>query len=469
MSSSSELMHHPISQQPDESITSNLHQAATNWEIGRERAKQMVDWEAWRERAQAIKQRAIANLPQLIVDLETRISAVGGHVHHAQDATAANAIISEICAQANARLVVKSKSMTSEEIGLNSALAEQNITAVETDLGEYIVQQLEQRPSHILAPAVHLNATQIAALFERLSGQKMDGEDTNAMLDFARTRLRQAFEQADVGITGANFAVAQTGTLILVESEGNIRYCTSLPRVHIALMGIEKLLENWDDAAHMMQMLVLSAHGRRASASTSFITGPSRDGDDGPQEFHLVLLDNGRNSIREGEFSSTLNCIRCGACLYACPVYRQIGGHSYGSTYSGPIGSVLTPLLEKSKESEKLPWLSSLCGACSEACPVKIPLDDQLIALRGEAQKPTVDLEAAMFKAWAMLWSHSGTYRASTSASSKIFPKLLARISRNNQGWTTKLPFPFSAWTKGRKARTPTESSFHERWQRNRD
>ena len=379
-----------IHDQPDArahpEVTVNLHRAAGNWGAARARAKTLVDWDDWRDRAQAARADAVANMPELLDTLEARVSARGGRVHRAATIEQANARIVAICRDHGARVAVKGKSMTSEETGLAEALGAAGVESVETDLGEWIVQLLGQRPSHILAPAVHLNAGQVAELFSERAGRPFDPDDTQALVRYARGELRERFLSADVGITGANLAVASTGTLAIVESEGNIRLSSGLPRVHVVLMGIEKVVRDWDGAAHLLQMLPLASHGRLSTASTSLITGPARDGDDGPAELHVVLLDDGRSSVRGTSFESALHCIRCGACLYACPVYRQVGGHAYGSTYTGPIGAVVTPLLERlDPATDELPWLSSLCGACTEACPVGIPLDEQLVALRAAA------------------------------------------------------------------------------------
>ena len=466
-------VHHPPRGEPAPPVTVNLHRAAGNWGTKRAGARTRVDWEEWRERARAVRADAVRHLPELLERLEHEITAAGGHVHHAATGEEANAHVVGICRDHDATRVVKAKSMTTEETGLNGALSTAGIQAVETDLGEYIVQRLGDRPSHILAPAVHLSAGQVAELFERESGEPFDPQDTQALVSYARGILRARFLEADVGITGVNFAVAETGTLILVESEGNVRMCSSLPRVHIAVMGIEKVLRDWEGAAHMVQMLPLASHGHPAAGSTSFITGPARGGDDGPAELHLVLVDDGRSAVRGTEYESALHCIRCGACLYACPVYRQMGGHNYGSTYTGPIGAVVTPLLEQgAPPSDELPWLSSLCGACTEACPVKIPLDEQLVMLRadGAAREPR-RAEAALFAGWARLWSRPAAYRATAATAGRALAPLWSRLARaagGDGGWQARAPFPFGRWTEGRDVRAPAAESFHARWRRRR-
>jgi len=462
----------PARTTPNPAVRPNLHVASGNWAERRVQARQLVDWEDWRERARAIRADAITNLPELLERLEAQLVALGGYVHHAATAEEANARIAAICAQRGATLAVKAKSMTSEETGLNAALEAAGITAVETDLGEYVVQALGDRPSHILAPAVHLSAADVAALFSRLSGRAFDPADTRALVDYARGALRDRFLAAEVGITGVNLAIAETGTLVLVESEGNIRLSTSMPPVHIALMGIEKVIRDWAGAAHLVQMLPLASQGTLAAGSTSFITGPARDGDDGPRELHLVLLDDGRSALRGGPLEEALHCIRCGACLYACPVYRQIGGHGYGSAYSGPIGAVITPALEGgTPASDALPELSSLCGACTEACPVKIPLDDQLVTLRAMArERDPRRAEAALFATWARLWSRSGGYRATGAVGSGALARLWGRaVHGSDDGWVPRAPFPFARWTEDRDVRTPAPEPFHARWKARRD
>jgi L-lactate dehydrogenase complex protein LldF len=461
------LVIEPPRGRPDPAVVPNLHRAAGNWAAHRANASGRVDWEEWRERARAVRADAVRNLPELLELLEARVVAAGGHVHHAHDAEQARNHIVRICHEAGATRAVKGKSMTSEEIDLGTALAQAGIEAVETDLGEYIVQAMGDRPSHILAPAVHLSAGQVADLFARESGRPFDPDDTAALVGYARGVLRRRFLAADVGITGVSLAVAETGTLAIVESEGNIRIATALPRIHIALMGIEKVIRDWEGAGHLLQMLPLAAHGTLAAASTSFITGPARNGDDGPSQLHLVLLDGGRSAIRGTAFEEALHCIRCGACLYACPVYRQVGGHGYGTTYSGPIGAVITPLLSSEGDADALPGLSSLCGACVEACPVKIPLDDQLVMLRARThQRDPARGEAALFAAWARLWSRPSAYRATAATAGRALRPLWSALARD--GWQRRAPFPFSGWTDSRDARSPDPEPFHLRWRRRR-
>jgi L-lactate dehydrogenase complex protein LldF len=447
-------VHHAPRRSPDPAVTPNLHRAAANWAANRERATASVDWPAWRARATAIREDAVRHLPELLETFVAGFEAAGGTVHRAATADDARRTVVRLCAERGLTRAVKAKSMLTEELGLAGALQDAGIEAVETDLGEYIVQLLGERPSHILAPAVHVSAARVAELFG------VGSDDPRALLDHARRTLRQAFLDGDVGITGVNFAVAESGTLILVESEGNIRMCSSLPRVHIAVMGIEKVVRDWAGAAHLVQMLPLASHGRPAATYTSFVTGVSDD-DDGPDELHVVLVDDGRSALLGTDLESTLHCIRCGACLYVCPVYRQVGGHAYGAAYPGPIGAVLTPALEGSAPpSDELPWMSSLCGACTDACPVGIPLDEHLVTLRAQARHP--DGERAFWEAWGRLWSRPSAYRATAATAGKA----LKPLWRAAGGWLSAAPAPFSGWTDERDARAPATEPFHARWKR---
>jgi L-lactate dehydrogenase complex protein LldF len=437
---------HPPLRVPEPATLEVLHRGAGNWSASRTAAQASHPWPEWRERAQAIRTDAIRHLPALIDELEARVTEAGGVVHRAADAAAARRIVRQLCDGP----AVKSKSMLTDEISLD-------VDAVETDLGEWIIQLLGDRPSHILAPSIHVSAERVAELFSAHSGESYDAADTRRLVGYARETLRDAFLTARIGITGVNFAVAQTGTLILVESEGNIRMCTSLPRRHIALMGIEKVLRDWEAAAHMVQMLPLAAVGKPAATYTSYITGVADD--DGPDELHLVLVDDGRSALRGTELESALHCIRCGACLNACPVYRQVGGHAYGSSTSGPIGAVITPALEQSRPpSDELPWLSSLCGACADACPVGIPLDDHLVRLRARGRH--TQPERAFWEAWSRLWSRPSSYRATAATAGKALRPLWP-----GGDWTAVSP---TAWTDGRDARTPAAEPFHARWRRAR-
>src|SRR5690349_8974385 len=306
----------------------------------------------------------------------------GGTVFFAKTAEEASAYVAEVCKRKGAKLAAKSKSMASEEIGLNAALEAVGVKPVETDLGEYILQLAGEHPVHIVAPAIEKTKEEVAELISRVEGRPVEPE-LGALTQAARRQLRQAFMDADVGITGANFAVAETGTVVLVTNEGNGRLVSSLPRVHVAIMGMERLVADLADLAVLLRLLGRSGTGQRLTTYTTLLTGPRREGEvDGPEELHVVILDNGRSNLLGGRYEEMLACIRCGACLNVCPVYRKAGGAAYGPVYSGPMGAVLLPLLVGLDRAPTLPHASSLCGACTEACPVKIPLHELLLELR---------------------------------------------------------------------------------------
>ena len=345
--------------------------------------EEVPDWEALRDAGAAIKARAMATLPEQLERLEASVTRAGGQVHWARDAAEANTIVGGIAREHAAREVIKVKSLTTDEIGLNDALAGQGIEAIETDLAELINQLSHDTSSHILVPAIHRNRAEIKRLFEQTIARGQDlGWEATAIAEAARGHLREKFLSVPVAISGANFGVAETGTICVVESEGNGRMCITLPRVLITVMGIEKVLAEWRDLEVFLQLLPRSSTGERMNPYTSLWTGV-RAGD-GPQEFHLVLLDNGRTDVLGDEAGrEALHCIRCSACLNSCPVYSRTGGHAYESVYPGPIGAILTPQLRGLENAPTLPWASSLCGACYEVCPVKIDIPSILIHLRG--------------------------------------------------------------------------------------
>jgi len=344
--------------------------------------QELPDAEALRDHFKVVRDATLADLGAHLREFESNALKAGAHVHWASDAAAAREVILAIARRNGVRKIVKSKSMAAEEIELNAALEGAGFEVIETDLGERIVQLAGEPPSHIIAPAIHKTKEQVAELFQAESGEPAPAE-IQALTEIARRRLRQVFLQADLGISGGNLAVAETGSLVLVSNEGNARMVTSLPRIHIALIGIEKIAPTWDAAAVWLSLLARSATGQPLSIYTSILTGPRRPDDvDGPEEVHIVLLDNGRSRLVGTKFEEALQCIRCGACLNACPVYREAGGHAYASPYSGPIGAVISPLLFGLKEYEALPHASTLCGACLEVCPVRIDLPRMLIALR---------------------------------------------------------------------------------------
>lgn len=346
-------------------------------------------WEHLRERARAIKEHTIDNLDYYLAQLAANVESSGGHVFWAQTSADARRYITELAGRRKVKVAVKGKSMMTEEIELNHALEAAGIEAVETDLGEYIVQLARERPSHINMPAIHKTRADVADLFTEKLGVERN-EDISQMAGLARRVLRQRFAEAQMGITGVNYAVAETGTVVLVENEGNIRLTTSLPRLHVAVMGIEKVIPQLDDLDVFMKLLSRSASGQKICSYVSFLTGvKTSQQEEGPDEFHLVILDNGRvEMLANPHLRESLFCIRCGACLNVCPVYQKIGGHAYGWVYPGPIGAVLTPQIIGRQRAAALPFASSLCGACRDVCPVKINLPEMLLHLRYEIREP---------------------------------------------------------------------------------
>lgn len=424
--------------------------------------------EELRDRARAIKQEAISNLDRYLLQLEESVTRLGGKVHWARNAEEARAIVLELARKNHVKRVVKSKSMATEEIELNEALEHAGIEAVETDLGEYIVQIAGEKPSHILAPAIHKSKGDIADLFARVLGES-NLREAEEMAAVARRRLREKFCTAEMGITGANFAVAETGTIVLVENEGNIRLSTTLPRIHVALVGIEKVIPRLTDLAVFLQVLARSATGQKMSSYVSFITGTRRAGEtDGAREFHLVLFDNGRTRILEDEEKrESLYCLRCGACLNVCPVYQKIGGHAYGSVYQGPIGSIITPPLIGLGKSKDLPFASSLCGACREICPVRINIPHVLLQLRSEwaegkaggetGARPSI-VERAVIRLWAFAMRHTAIYKLTFRLAAKLQGPLM------KDGKLDDLPFAFGGWTINRDFPVLAKKDFRSMW-----
>ncbi|GAB4215774.1 MAG: LutB/LldF family L-lactate oxidation iron-sulfur protein [Roseiflexaceae bacterium] len=420
------------------------------------------DPDGLRDQARAIRAKALSRLDVLLERLAGTVAARGGQVCWAADAADAQRYIVELARARGARLIVKSKSMASEEIHLNSALEQAGLEVVETDLGEYIIQLAGESPSHIIAPSIHKTREQVGELFAQHLGLPLT-DDVPTLTQAARHALRQRFLRADIGISGANFGVADSGAVVVVENEGNARLTTSAPRIHVAVMGIERVLESLDDLAVLLQVLARSATGQRLSVYTSIISGPARpDEPDGPEEFHLILLDNGRSRIIGGGYAEALLCIRCGACLNACPVYQAIGGHAYGGVYSGPIGAVLTPLLQPDLPGAvELPYASSLCGACQSACPVRIAIPDLLLRLRADAVAAghAAPVERAAMRAWRTLMSRPPLYRLGGRLA-RAGTRLLAR-----RGRIRRLPPPLSAWTDLRDFPPFAEHSFSELWE----
>jgi len=451
--------------------------------------------QALRDQARDVKNQALAHHEEYLRQFVAQVERRGGRVHFASTGEAAVAQVLAIIREAGACRIVKAKSMVSEEIGLTPALEAAGLETLETDLGEFIVQLAGQAPSHITGPAIHLSAKQIAGIFREKLGEEVP-PDPEALAALARRMLRDKFLTADVGITGANFGVAETGSILLVTNEGNADLATALPRVMIVVMGIEKLVPDWAALEPLLTLLPRTATGQRMTVYVTAITGPRQPGEvDGPEELHVVLLDNGRSRLLGTKYQDVLRCLRCGACLDACPVFRQVGGHGYGSVYSGPIGATLTPLL-KGAAADELLDLCSVCGACTENCPVQIPLHRLILEQRADraAGRPgpadqgpwhTAGQAAAagaatgrfspaggafgavrqvslaerwLFRLWAWAWSDPRRYRA--------VARLVALLARpfSRDGHLTWFPGPLAEWGRERDFPAPALRPFHERW-----
>ena len=429
-----------------------------------------VDLQVLRGEAKATKDDALQRLDEHLERFEHEATSRGVVVHWAADAEDARSTVLEIARHHDARLAVKSKSMVTEEIGLNDALIDAGVIPVETDLGEWIVQLAEEPPSHILVPAIHKRRHEIRELFGRVLGRVMP-EDAEGLTEVARNELRERFAHADIGISGVNFLIAETGSFLLIENEGNIRLTTSLPKVHIAVAGIEKIVPTLDELGPLVRLITRSGTGQPISCYQTLVTGPkTSDSDDGPEEVHVVLIDNGRSGLLDDPVTAqTLRCIRCSACLNVCPVYRQIGGHAYGSVYPGPIGAILTPQIVGLHDASQLPGASSLCGACREVCPVDIDIPGVLLHLRHAAagtrnEDPTGDSttehmirgKRRMFSAWRIAMTSPSVYHWFGR-----FARLGAMIARSFPGIGGKIG-PLSGWLKGRTAPRPARRCFGE-------
>ena len=425
---------------------------------------ELPDWEELREAGQAIKAHTVRHLGHYLTELERQVTARGGTVHWARDAIEANRIVTGLVKGTGATEVVKVKSIVTDEIGLNDALADAGIRAYETDLAELIVQLGHDRPSHILVPAIHRNRAEIRDIFLREMSDVDPGlTDTPAALtEAARLHLRRAFLAARVGISGANFAVAETGTLCVVESEGNGRMCLTLPETLITVMGIEKVVPAWRDLDVFLQLLPRSSTGERMNPYTSMWTGVTPG--DGPQAFHLVLLDNGRTAALADETGrQALHCIRCSACLNVCPVYERTGGHAYGSVYPGPIGAVLSPQLTGIEDNASLPYASSLCGACYDACPVKIDIPSLLVHLRARHVEAAGRRTPEAITMAAASWVMASPARWGAAQNASRLGRMLGRGGR-----IRRLPPPLSGWTAARDAPAPPAQTFRQWWQAER-
>jgi L-lactate dehydrogenase complex protein LldF len=436
-SSAAGVLQNPHTQQALDAATARLRDARlAAWGL-------LPDVEELRERGREIRQQTIADLDRYVDEFSRALEQRGGQIHVAADAEEATAAIREICRARGAKLVAKGKSMASEEIGLNEALEQDGLRVVETDLGEYILQLAGEHPAHIVAPAIEKTAEDVAALLGAVDGTELRPE-LEELTAAARRQLREVFESADVGITGANFAVAETGSIVLVTNEGNGRLVSALPRTHVVILGMERLVPTTRDLAVLLQLLARSATGQRLTTYTTVLTGPRRPGEsDGPDELHVIVLDNGRSQLKRGRYREMLSCIRCGACLNVCPVYRKSGGDAYGPVYSGPMGAVLVPLLVGLERAPALPHASSLCGACTDACPVKIPLHELLLDLRRDlvAEGVAPLWERTAFRLWALAWSTPLGYRLSTAAA-RLGAPLAARLPGPGRAWASQRSLP---------------------------
>jgi len=418
-----------------------------------------------RDHARAGKLAALRSLDSMLEEFERRLVANGAQVHWARDADEACATIVELARARGCRRAVKGKSMASEEVELNAALERAGLSVVESDLGEYVVQLDRDRPSHIILPILHRTREQVGRTFERELGVAWT-PDPAALARIARERLRGEFLAADLGITGANFGVVESGTLCIVSNEGNVRMSSSLPRVHVALLGIDKLLPTLDDLDAALKVLARSATGQQSTVYVSLVNGPRRapareaDVEVAPEELHVVLLDHGRTRTLAGEAAEMFACIRCGACLNACPVFQQVGGHAYGSIYPGPMGSVLTPTMRGLAGHAELPEASSLCGACRDACPVRIDLPRMLLALRRErvATLPVARSLRFAMAAWAFVMARPRLLRVV-----RRFARAVLRRAAPD-GWLRRAPGLLAGWTAARDLKTLAPRSFDEWW-----
>ena len=453
----------------DVELQRSLEVLETNF-IGRRKqvADKLPEFDALRDAARDIKNHTLAYLDLYLEEYERRVVAQGGHVHYAVTAADARSIILDICRAADAKLVTKGKSMIAEEVGLDDFLAEHSITPVETDLGEYIIQIRHEMPSHIIAPALHLSKAQVEADFRRVhtnlpADRNLD--EPEALLAEARAVLREKFLAADVGITGANFLVAEAGTSIIVTNEGNGDLTQTLPKVHIVLTSIEKLVPTLEDVAEFLRVLARSATGQEMSVYTTLSTGPRRPGDpDGPREYHVVLLDNGRSAMLGGQFRDMLRCIRCGACMNHCPVYQAVGGHAYGWVYPGPMGAVLTPSLIGIDKAGHLPNASTFCGRCEEVCPVRIPLP-KLMRFWREREFER-QLSPATVRTGLALWAFFARRLWLYGIATDLAARALALVGRAH-GRFRWLPFA-RGWTDQRDFPAPQGATFQSQWRRRR-
>jgi L-lactate dehydrogenase complex protein LldF len=446
----------------DVELQKALQNVKRGFVVKREAAKaKLPEFDKLRDEARAVKDHTLSHLDLYLEAYERKVTESGGVVHFAETAADARAIVLELCRELGAKLVTKGKSMISEEIGLNAHLEASGIEVVETDLGEYIVQIRGETPSHIIAPVIHLNKEDIARDFRRVHKQFATARKLNQVQDLvaeARAVLREKFLKADIGITGANLLIAETGSSVIVTNEGNGDLTSTLPRAHIVVASIEKVVPTLEDADTILRLLARSGTGQEITTYTTFVTGPRRDSDpDGPVAYHVVLLDNGRSEMLGGVFADMLRCIRCGACLNHCPVYGAIGGHAYGSVYPGPMGAVMTPALVGIDHARDLPHASSFCGRCEQVCPMEIPLPDLMRAWRERdfTRGNPPRRERLLLKAWAFAAKRPRLYHA---LANRLVP-LLAWLARGS-GSIGRLPFG-KAWTRTRDFPAPEGKTFH--------
>jgi len=457
----------------NEKIQNNLLRIYDRFDLERQKAADATpNWEHMRERARVIKNHTIANLDYYLKQVHTNVTNTGGKVYFAKDGASASKYVLDLARKHQVKTVIKGKSMISEEMGLNRQLIDDGIETVETDLGEYLIQLRNETPYHIIAPAIHMSKEDVSTTLHEKIGTPLY-ENIEELAGAARQQLRGKFIKADMGVTGGNFIVAESGTLVLVTNEGNGRMCTSMPKIHVAIVGMEKIVPSLEDMGIFLRLLIRSATGQRITSYVTMVDGPRRDNDeDGPQEFHLVIVDNGRTKLlKDPDMREALNCIRCGACLNACPVYRKVGGHSYGWVYSGPIGAIVSPVLTNLSDAKDLPFASSLCGACREACPVKINIPRMLLHLRKEVtegttypgQKNVSLVEKLAMKGWRLSVSNTFTLRLSN---------LMGRLAqwpfvKGNRLET--LPPPLSGWTRYRSFPALSSNPFRNRWKKLKD
>ena len=428
----------------------------------------LPDYQDLRTLANQIKQHTIENLDYYLEQLESNVVAHGGRVVFCRDGQEVADFVLGLARERNAKMIVKSKSMTTEEIHLNERLEHHHLEAVETDLGEYILQLAQQRPYHIVAPALHMTRYDVAEVFTTALGVAKEVEPEN-QAKIARSVLREKFLEADIGVTGANFLIADSGAVVLVENEGNARLTTTAPRIHIAVAGIEKLIPRAQDLATFLKLLGRSATGQPLTVYTSFLSGPRRGEEiDGPDEFYVALIDNGRSKLlADREKRESLHCIRCGACLNICPVYRKIGGHSFPWVYSGPIGAIITPQFLGAMHEPSLPFASSLCGACAEVCPVKIDIPKVLLDLRADVKKAQArdgrgKLERLAFRIWAWVMRHPRIYEMAGMAAASLAPESTKGYIRSAPAYLNA--GPIRGWLSQRDLPAPAPKSFRQMW-----